>query len=189
MISFPLQRFHVYSEFDKHDIFVMEISEDQLFKFDFFVPLNIEDKSNNHLFKDGTSFGFFGFPITKNKFRFNIKGFNLTSLIDTLAEGNIYEMYGYDKDLHIVLPFVKEHYFNKDGRNTTFPDPNGMSGGSIWKIMDIAERAAGTPQFSFLGIIIELTEDKQYIVGVRAEYVVKAIYHLISELDKRNIKA
>jgi hypothetical protein len=118
---------------DNIDIAVMEVTNLEYFDAMRAIPLNMISPEPEE--KRGV-FIFIGYPQTKqrknfkeiNTFKISIFGF-----YNALCSENEYEALEVTSQQHIAVRFDKKRCWDKDGKQFTFPNPQGMSGGGIWR--------------------------------------------------------
>lgn len=118
---------------DNIDIAVMEVTDIECFDTMRAIPLDMISHEPEE--KRGV-FIFMGYPSSlqkrkfkeNNAFKISIRGF-----YNALCSENDYETLGVTSRKHIAVSFDKKKCKDMDGNQFTFPDPQGMSGGGIWR--------------------------------------------------------
>ena len=114
-----------------------------------------------------TSYSVFGCPwrkveLDQRTFHSTLYEFKLTSV----AHG-IYDSSRIAKSSHIALGFDKKKMMDGTGRRVTAPNPEGMSGSPLWKLIQVDDSGRKRWTRRLSGIVIEHRSDKRLLVGVR----------------------
>jgi hypothetical protein len=166
---------------DRHDIKIISISDKLFEEFKTFNPIKVRESDAKRILEPETNVVLFGFPNSRNrKFRRYIKKFSIQALTNTTADNNWYILEGYDTSLHILIHYNKRINFTADNIQVDFPDPHGISGGGIWKLF-LQKNYLNSKNNYLVGIVIEKSKNHKFIVGIKLEYVIKALL----ELEKR----
>ena len=75
---------------------------------------------------------------------------------------------------HLLLGFDKRHSRNKEGRDITTPNPEGMSGGALWKFDVCGDQTINS---RLVGVLIEWTSELRGILAVRLPVILAGIAH------------
>jgi hypothetical protein len=123
-----------------------------------------------------THYVFFGYPQSKNKkFRMICRNYRSYGYFNYGLEESRYAEIGYDKNVNILIKIDKEDSINKEGERMVFPDPVGMSGGGIWKIMGNDEMYKESITPYFVGTVIERSSGDKFLVGTKSKFLFKGI--------------
>ncbi len=93
---------------------------------------------------------------------------------------------GISSERRIVLGFNQKKMLTHDNRRVSAPNPQGMSGGSIWRVIPIAQQQV---DFRFAGVLTHHWPIKQALIATHAVAVfeaIRAFYPQLSEHIPRN---
>lgn len=120
---------------DRVDFAVFHLNEEDLSSkhpYHQFVQIsNVEVDLN---YRTGDPYQFTGFPYRKEKLKLHSKETvpQLVSISSVTASEAVYAKLGVSTATHVVIEFDRKRML-KDGKQTTAPLPDGMSGGAVWR--------------------------------------------------------
>ena len=123
-----------------------------------------------------TSYGFVGYPSSKNKPKPGRK-LQLTSYIMGVLPlaSERYAEVGAHPVLHFAGNFDRSEVVNRHQQRAQAPDPEGMSGGGVWRLGTYADIESGHAAPALIAIGIEHHADRQLLLGVRTPFVVASL--------------
>jgi hypothetical protein len=170
-------RINSKSNRDTHDLFMISLNDVEANKLSHFIPTRISNSKCNIV--SDTHYAFLGYPASKSeKFRHHANNFKSYSYVSYGIDEHDYNRFGYTPDYHILGKFEREDSLNINLNAMVFPSPKGMSGGGIWRIMSNSDLySAIYPEF--VGIIIEQSDNKKHLVGVKKNIILECIDKLL----------
>jgi hypothetical protein len=153
----------------------------ELKSFEFLDISNVEPNDLNHPKKLYT---FVGYPCTQNKPKFYNHSIKRSIFIYTSnsLDLTVYKRLDLLASSHLVVGFEKKKGVNQQNRNTTMPDPFGMSGGGVWRLMSYSGLSLDfTPKL--VGIGLEYHENGKCLVALRIAIILEAIKREFPQLD------
>ena len=129
--------------------------------------------------EDGSTAGLpyrvFGTPSTKVKRRAKTFSPNFTDLLLFSHPAEKYEQLGLETDRHIALEFARDRMLTPQKRQITAPDPRGMSGSPVWKLIQTEQGGKPVSTFRLAGILTEYRRPKKSLVATRISAVLEGI--------------
>ncbi len=166
---------------DKYDVAFMNFSDDilnQLGNIRFILPHEID---KNDIPSRGKAYLALGYPSSKNKsYSHYQKKVKLDPLIFTgnSAESYSYSNLGVSNNTHILIKFHKQKVKDEHGKKMQAPDPYGMSGGGLWRLIDfrnVESIGSNSLNAKLVGILIEWHKTEALMVALRLNLVIDAI--------------
>ena len=171
---------------DRNDTAVIKLTEDTVaFIEELFVPLPVNYTDVNGSFHSGVPYEFSGYPWRKvqlEKTEAILEPRLYTFRVESIPETN-YGVLGIAPHTHIAVKFDPKQVTDANGRTVAAPNPEGMSGGPVWRFTptDLGGRLIWTP--SLAGIVIEYISSKQTLIGVRINAALEGIRRLSPNLS------
>lgn len=133
---------------------------------------------------EGDEYCLSGYPVQRSKLVHAPEmavGVSLLNYNARTASGKTLRKTGADPNSHLVVHHSKGKVFDFRGKRQPSDDPEGMSGGAIWKWVADAEKGS---QLRFLsGIIVAKDVHNAVIVGTKIAFVIESIRAFIPELS------
>lgn len=86
---------------------------------------------------------------------------------------------GVRPDTHLLLRYAKRHSKTELGRDLTAPDPDGMSGGPLWRVEPLN---GDSPSAYLVGIILRWYRSQGGLLAIRMPVVLAAIEQLCPDV-------
>lgn len=130
-----------------------------------------------------TSYGFVGCPSSKNKPRPGRKLQVTSNFLGVLpAKVERYAEIGAEPILHFAGEFDRSRVVDRKHEHVAAPDPEGMSGGGVWRVGSYAEIDSGRAEPKFIGVGIEHHKHEKLLLGVRVAFVIASLAAHVPEL-------
>ena len=158
---------------------MLDSTTSQTFKSNY-KPLQIHDILFNEIPNEKKYYTFFGFPTSKNKPRYMTDNVRPApySYSNYGVKSKIYKDIKYDPMLHKII------YFEKKNNGITFPQPEGMSGGSVWLSLDFDVKNGKSNIFidKLVGIGISYNKNPSLLIGIKIDIVIQSIKDYLEKL-------
>jgi hypothetical protein len=130
----------------------------------------------------GGSYIAMGYPWRKNaklnRAKRTVKGRPLSYTANILPPEKLKSL-GVHQGSHLLLEFDKRHSRDETGRDVTAPDPEGMSGGALWRFDVFGDEPLTS---RLVGIVIEWRDELGGILTVRLPVILAGIAHEYPDL-------
>lgn len=164
---------------DRNDIAVIALDEETAsFIEAAHAPLPIHCVDVNDSFSPGKPYEFFGCPWRKvgsGKSRSLLEPSIYKFKSRSVAETD-YASLGLSPHQHIVVEFNLKRVTDGNGRAVVAPDPEGMSGGPVWRFVPVDSGGQRMWTRMLVGIGIEYISKKRMLVGVRINAALECIH-------------
>ena len=171
---------------DRIDTAVIKLTEDTAaFIEELHVPLPVNYADVNGSFHSGEPYEFSGYPWRKVHLE-KTKGILETRpyafRLESIPEAD-YAVLSITPHTHIAVKLDLKQVTDESGRTVAAPNPEGMSGGPVWRYTptDFGKRLIWTPTLA--GIAIEYISKKQTLIGVRINAALEGIRRLAPNLS------
>jgi hypothetical protein len=173
---------------DRSDIGICRLGPDLVTKIgaESFLPVSMVDVDDTG--DAGATYIAMGYPAKKNT-RLNyenksVKRHPFSYTTKVLVNNELIKM-GFHNSSHILVGYKKRHSRDSSGRDTTAPNPFGMSGGPLWRF----KTYSGKSFSRLVGILIEWKKESGGILAVRLPAVLASIARGFPELGPSIPKA
>ena len=170
---------------DTFDFGFVDISEtppEQWLRYQFVTPdyLDVDDVPAADVL-----YAFVGYPETRNK-RLKGQKFQLSPMAIVLMPTPLkrYDSLGLNPTAQFAGEFSRNKQLDSEKRIVVGPEPNGISGGGVWRLGTPREFATGTNAERLVGLGIEYRASHSVLVGVRISLVVAALAEVFPELGQ-----
>lgn len=165
-------------EADRHDLLAFAPYPELVTGLSNFTPLQIRSTDIQKMINPDENVAIFGYPKSRNrKHRQKIPKFYIQGLTERTAFLDVYGKEGYSPDTNILIQFNREKCYTPALEPITHPDPDGMSGGGVWRLFGPSDRYNPIEPY-LIGIVIEKSRTERYIVVVKLGYIVTILSRL-----------
>ena len=144
-------------EDDRVDVAALELSPAEVAAIDDAHFLSLEDLDLRDHSAARRPYVLIGFPGAKQRRQLPDTAFKMEIIPYTSFEADVsdYDNVGLNRDGHLLIKFDKKNSRGTDGKVATPPDPQGESGGGIWRIDDVTSPISESTSIPLVGIFIE----------------------------------
>jgi hypothetical protein len=130
-----------------------------------------------------TSYGFVGYPSSQNKPKPK-RQLRLSSYILGVLPmaPERYADVGAHPSLHFAGNFDRSQVMNRNSQRVTAPNPEGMSGGGVWRLGTYADIEHDRAIPKLIAVGIEHHADRKLLLGVRAAFVIESLRECFPEI-------
>lgn len=147
--------------------------------------LELSDLDASDQAAEGTFYLFTGYPATRSRAKHALKsiGSNPLTILCAPADKKEYVTLGKEEAFHLLVKFQRNRVTGPDGKRQVSPDPHGMSGGGVWRVVDFS-RPDNLPAVDpkLVGLCIEQDKQAGVLVAVRISLALEAIRQSVPPL-------